>query len=85
MIQKVITYKINYFIILLIILSIPQLSIYHQNFEPLIYLLIFLEFIKENELKIKYKNIAALFIYLILFLTLNIFKSDIKNLFYKYY
>jgi hypothetical protein len=85
MIQKVITYKINYFIILLIILSIPQLSIYHQYFEPLIYLLIFLEFIKENELKIKYKNIAALFIYLILFLTLNIFKSDIKNLFYKYY
>ena len=79
MIQKVITYKINYLIILLIVLSTPQLSIYHQYFEPLIYLLIFFEFIKENEFKIKYKNIAMLFIYLILFLTLNILKSDIKN------
>ena len=79
MMQKVITDKINYLIILLIVLSAPQLSIYHQYFEPLIYLLIFFEFIKENEFKIKYKNIAMLFIYLILFLTLNILKSDIKN------
>jgi hypothetical protein len=78
-VQKIITYKINYLIILLIVLSIPQLSIYHQYFEPLIYLLIFFEFIKENEFKINYKNIAVLFTYLILFLTLNILKSDIKN------
>lgn len=78
-IQKVISYKINYLIILLIVLSTPQLSIYHQYFEPLIYLLIFFEFIKENEFKINYKNIAVLFTYLILFLTLNILKSDIKN------
>lgn len=79
-IQKIIRYKINYFIILLIILSSPQLSIYHQYFEPLIYLLIFFEFLKVNECKINYKNISMLFIYLILFLTLNILKSDIKNL-----
>ena len=79
MMQKVITDKINYLIILLIVLSAPQLSIYHQYFEPLIYLLIFFEFIKENEFKINYKNIAVLFTYLILFLTLNILKSDIKN------
>ena len=78
-IQRVIIYKINYLIILLIVLSTPQLSIYHQYFEPLIYFLIFLEFIKENELKINYKNISMLFIYLILFLALNFFKSDIKN------
>ena len=79
MIQRVITDKINYLIILLIVLSTPQLSIYHQYFEPLIYLLIFFEFIKENEFKINYKNIAVLFTYLILFLTLSILKSDIKN------
>ena len=79
MIQRVITDKINYLIILLIVLSTPQLSIYHQYFEPLIYLLIFFELIKENEFKINYKNIAVLFTYLILFLTLNILKSDIKN------
>jgi hypothetical protein len=79
MIQRVITDKINYLIILLIVLSTPQLSIYHQYFEPLIYLLIFFEFMKENEFKINYKNIAVLFTYLILFLTLNILKSDIKN------
>jgi hypothetical protein len=78
-IQKVIRDKINYLIILLIILSAPQLSIYHQYFEPLIYLLIFLKFIKVNEFKINYKNISVLFIYLILFLTLNFLKSDIKN------
>ena len=84
-IQKIIRYKIDYFIILLIILSSPQLSIYHQYFEPLIYLLIFFEFLKVNEFKINYKNISMLFIYLILFLTLNILKSDIKNLILKYY
>ena len=78
-IQRIITYKINYLIILLIVLSTPQLSIYHQYFEPLIYFLIFFEFIKENEFKINYKNISMLFIYLILFLALNFFKSDIKN------
>jgi len=78
-IQKVIIDKMCYLIILLIILSTPQLSIYHQYFEPLIYLLIFFEFIKVNEIKINYKNICILFVYLILFLTLNFLKSDIKN------
>jgi hypothetical protein len=78
-IQKILRDKINYLIILLIILSVPQLSIYHQYFEPLIYLLIFLEFIKINEFKINYKNIALLFLYLIFFLSLNFLKSDIKN------
>ena len=84
-IQRVIAYKINYLIIILIVLSTPQLSIYHQYFEPLIYFLIFFEFIKENEFKINYKNISMLFICLILFLALNFLKSDIKILFYKYY
>jgi hypothetical protein len=78
-IQKIFRDKINYLIILLIILSVPQLSIYHQYFEPLIYLLIFLEFIKVNEIKIDYKRISILFVYLFLFLTLNFIKSDIKN------
>lgn len=79
LIHKVIEHKINYLIILLIVLSTPQLSIYHQYFEPLIYLLIFLEFIKVNEIKIDYKRISILFVYLFLFLTLNFIKSDIKN------
>jgi hypothetical protein len=79
LVQKVIQHKTHYLIILLIFLSAPQLSIYHQYFEPLIYLLIFLEFIKVNEIKIDYKNISILFVYLILFLTLNFFKSDIKT------
>ena len=78
-IQKIIRNKINYWIILIIILSAPQLSIYHQYFEPLIYILIFLEFIKINEFKINYKNITVLFLYLIFFLTINFFKSNIKN------
>jgi hypothetical protein len=77
-IQKILRNKVNYLIILLIILSVPQLSIYHQYFEPLIYLLIFLEFIKINEFKINYKNITLLFLYLIIFLSLNFLKSDIK-------
>jgi hypothetical protein len=78
-IQKIIRNKINYLIILIIILSTPQLSIYHQYFEPLIYILIFLEFIKINEFKINYKNITVLFLYLIFFLIINFFKSNIKN------
>jgi hypothetical protein len=78
-IQKIIRNKINYLIILIIILSAPQLSIYHQYFEPLIYILIFLEFIKINEFKINYKNITVLFLYLIFFLTINFFKSNVKN------
>jgi hypothetical protein len=78
-IQKIIADKISFLIILLIVLSTPQLSIYHQYFEPLIYLLIFFEFTKVNEIKINYKNIFILFVYLILFLTLNFLKFEIKN------
>ena len=79
LIQKLILNKFNYLIIILIIFSIPQLSIYHQYFEPLIYFFIFFEFIKNNEFKINYRNICMFFLYLVLFLTLNIFKNPIKN------
>ena len=79
LIQKLILNKFNYLIIILIIFSTPQLSIYHQYFEPLIYFFIFFEFVENNDFKINYRNICMFFLYLILFLTLNIFKNPIKN------
>lgn len=72
----------NILIILLLFFSNPQITIYHNYFEPLLYILIFLilDIKFSNHFFLEKKNISYIFIFSILFLTLNLIKNDIQLL-----
>ena len=68
--------KDNLFLIIIIFLSNPQLSIYHKYYDPLILVLIFTLFrIDFEKTFFKFKNISIIYLFLLFFLFINIFKS----------
>ena len=65
----------NFFIILIVFLSNPQLSIYHKYYDPLIIFLIFtLLNIKISSSFFNYKNISIFYIFYIFYLSLSFLK-----------
>ncbi len=65
----------NFFIIIIVFLSNPQLSIYHKYYDPLIIFLIFtLLNIKLNKSFFNYKNISIIYIFYIFYLILSALK-----------
>ena len=72
----------NLFLILILFLTNPQISIYHKYYDPLIIFFVFLLF----EFKIKksffrYQNITYIYMYYVAFLFISIFKNQIENFF----
>ena len=66
----------NFFIILIVFLSNPQLSIYHKYYDPLIIFLIFtLLNIKISSSFFNYKNISIIYIFYIFYLSLSFLKK----------
>ena len=65
----------NFFIIIIVFLSNPQLSIYHKYYDPLIIFLIFtLLNIKLNKSFFNYKNISIIYIFYLFYLSLSALK-----------
>jgi hypothetical protein len=68
----------NFFLIVIIFLSNPQLSIYHKYYDPLIIFLIFTLFkIDFDRSFFKLKNISIIYLFYAIFLCLNLLKSYI--------
>lgn len=69
----------NFFIIIIIFFSNPQLSIYHKYYDPLVIFLIFtLLDIKLNKSFFNYKNISIIYIFYLLFLSVSLLKNFIR-------
>ena len=69
----------NFFIIIIIFFSNPQLSIYHKYYDPLVIFLIFtLLDIKLNRSFFNYKNISIIYIFYLLFLSVSFLKNFIR-------
>jgi len=69
----------NFFIIIIIFFSNPQLSIYHKYYDPLVIFLIFtLLDIKLNRSFFNYKNISIIYIFYLLFLIFSLLKNFIR-------
>jgi len=65
----------NFFIIIIVFLSNPQLTIYHKYYDPLIIFLIFtLLNIKLNKSFFNYKNISIIYIFYLFYLSLSALK-----------
>ena len=80
-IYEVVSKNLNNFILIFcLLISIPQYSIYHKYFDPLFFILWFLLFNKKdnfnNYFKSK-KNILAIYVFYIIFISLNYLKSYI--------
>ena len=69
----------NFFIIIIIFFSNPQLSIYHKYYDPLVIFLIFTLFnIKLDRSFFNYKSISIIYIFYLLFLSVSFLKSFIR-------
>ena len=67
----------NFLLIIILILSNPQITVYHKYYDPLLLILFFLLFninINFKNLE-KFKNKIFIFIYFLFFLIINNFKS----------
>tara|TARA_B110000090_G_C13053377_1_gene320453 strand:- start:293 stop:529 length:237 start_codon:yes stop_codon:yes gene_type:complete len=69
----------NFLIILLIIISNPQITIYHKYYDPLLIILFFSLFVLNVNLEHlkNFKKILFLYLYFFGFLLANILKSNI--------
>ena len=70
----------NFLLLLCLLLSNPQYSIYHKYFDPLILIIWFLLFIKKGNFQKNYfkkENILILYLFYLTFICLNYFKSFI--------
>ncbi len=81
LILNIINFKIdNFILVLCLLISIPQYSIYHKYFDPLILILWFLLFDKDYDYSKyfkKLKNIFFLYLFYLIFIGLNYIKGVI--------